>query len=115
MNKNELESMFDSIVEHYNHACEKHPFFADTICAKNDNGTWGIMANHRKMDTHLRCKMNEEVTAHEVFVAEMYEIFDAFCKGDYALARYEVLDAIAVLLRMDDMIRDAQERRGDAK
>lgn len=108
MTREELKSMFGGIVEHYNHACEKHPFFADTICFRYDD--WGKEAYYMKWLLQNMVKDKKQVTGHHVLMAEVCEVFAAFCSGDYAQARYEVLDAIAVLLRMDDMIRDAQER-----
>ncbi len=109
MSRTELENKFHSIVEHYNHACGKHPFFADTICVENVN--WKKDADDCKWLIQLKAKNKEQVTAHTVLMAELYEFFDAFCSGNYTKAHYEVLDAIAVLLRMDDMIRDAQEKK----
>lgn len=109
MSRTELENKFHGIVEHYNHACEKHPFFADTICVEIVN--WKKDADDCKWLIQLKAKNKQQVTAHSVLMAELYEIFAAFCSGNYEQARYEVLDTIAVLLRMDDMIRDFQEKK----
>jgi predicted alpha-1,6-mannanase (GH76 family) len=109
MTKEELESMFNGIVEHYNHACEKHPFFADGMCLIGKD--WEKEAKNIKDFIAQRANIKETVTASMVLHAEIFEIFAAFCSENYAQARYEVLDAIAVLLRMDDMIRSFQTTR----
>lgn len=108
MTREELKSMFGGIVKHYNHAGEKHPLFADEMCTDTD---WQGDADFCKRLIKGKVVLKEKVTAHAVLHAELCEIFAAFCSGNYEQARYEVLDAIAVLLRMDDMIRDAQERK----
>ena len=113
MTKEELKSMFGGIVEHYNHACEKHPFFADKLCVEALH--WREFADNQKNLIMSLVTRGGHVTSFAVLHAEMFEIFAAFCEGDYAQARYEVLDAIAVLLRMDDMIRNAQARREEEK
>ena len=108
MTKEELKSMFGGIVEHYTHACEKHPFFADGMCLTGMD--WEKEAKNIKDFIAQRANIKETVTASMVLHAEMFEIFAAFCSGDYEQAHYEVLDAIAVLLRMDDMIRGVQDK-----
>ena len=89
---------------HYNHACEKHPHFADVICKPNSLTDWRRDAAVLKAQIQAFETRGEDVTAHGVLMAELYEVFAAYCDGDIAQARYEVLDAIAVLLRMDDML-----------
>lgn len=106
----EMASMAAGIWAHYENACKKHPFFADAICIRTDR--WKREARECKWLIGEAVKCKEKVTAHTVLMAELYEIFDACCDGDIAQARYEVLDAIAVLLRMDDMLAEMQEDRG---
>ena len=92
------------IWEHYDHACEKHPKFADDLCIQNPCCDWRREAAVLKKKIQAHAERGETVTAHSVLMAELYEVFAAYCDGDIAQARYEVLDAIAVLLRMDDML-----------
>lgn len=90
--------------KHYDHACEKHPFFANDLCSHNPGFDWPHAATCQKAQIQAHAERGETVTAHSVLMAELYEVFAAYCDGDIAQARYEVLDAIAVLLRMDDML-----------
>jgi len=106
----DMAAMAAGIWAHYENACEKHPFFADDLCSAMP--MWEREARQCKELISNKAKDGEKIMAHWVLLGEMYEIFDACCDGDIAQARYEVLDAIAVLLRMDDMLREMQGDRG---
>ena len=98
---------------HYDHACEKHPKFADVICIQHPCCNWRSEAARLKAQIQAHEDRGETVTAHSVLLAELWEVFAAYCDGDIAQARYEVLDAIAVLLRMDDMLKGVQEKHNN--
>ena len=98
-----------AIWSHYLHAIGKHPHFADVICKPNSLTDWRTDAAVLKAKIQEFETRGEDVTAHSVLMAELYEVFAAYCAGDIAQARYEVLDAIAVLLRIDDMLAKMQE------
>ena len=97
-----------SIWEHYKHACEKHPRFADGICLMTED--WEGMAADAKEFMEVHEENGLSFTATIVLMGEIYEALAAYCAGDLAQARYEIMDAIAVLLRMDDMLAGMQER-----
>lgn len=90
------------IKAHYEHAKRKHPKFADMLYAQShyiaqtnlafyrDLMEWGVTAGEVESDDILRC--------------EIAEIYEAYKGGRLADAKEECYDAIAVLLRMIDMI-----------
>lgn len=92
---------------HYNNACEKHPRFADGICLMTED--WEGMAADTKEFMGAHEEDGLSLMATTVLMGEIYEALAAYKSGDLAQARYEVLDAIAVLLRMDDMLKGMQE------
>lgn len=104
--------MLCDIRDHYSNAIAKHPFFADEICFKDNTG-WELQAqqlkSYLKYCTEKREKgENQYCRAQDVLDVELAEVYAAYSKGDYEQARYEIFDAIAVLLRMDDMIAEKQ-------
>ena len=104
------------IISHYRHAVEKHPWFCDEVCHE-DRG-WELDAKQLKSYLVYCTERHEKgektyCKAKDVLNAEMAEIFAAYSRGDFAQARYEIYDAIAVLLRMDDMIAEMQDKTGE--
>lgn len=96
----------EKIQEHYDHAREKHQCFCDIITCLSDVGA----------DTHLdiyRSTLAAEadnncVEVGTVLMCEFYEAIQAYTKGDTAAAVEECYDAIAVLLRMIDVLEGRQ-------
>jgi len=106
--------MLKQIFSHYRHAVEKHPWFCDEIC--HEVRGWELQAKQLKSYLVYCTERHEKgekpyCKAKDVLDAEMAEIFAAYSRGDLAQARYEIFDAIAVLLRMDDMIAEKQDKR----
>lgn len=96
------------IAEHYCHAKRKHPYFADSMFLYENN------AEDAKRDLRiLRMVLNIErkegkVCAEPLLNCEVAEICDAIARGDKAAAVDECYDAIAVLLRMVDVLERRQ-------
>ena len=105
--------MLKQIFSHYRHAVEKHPWFCETFCTNEYR--WELSAKQLKSYLKYCTKRHEEgekpyCGAKDVLDAELAEIYAAYSRGDFAQARYEIFDAIAVLLRMDDMIAEKQDK-----
>jgi replication-associated recombination protein RarA len=117
--RNSLKEAIKKAKQHYDHACKKHPFFADDVCSNNiwcnyENDA-KYLKNYLEYQNHLHENPNEEsyCMAKDVLDAELAEIYATYCNGDYDQAVEEIYDAIAVLLRMEDMIKD--KKREDSK
>lgn len=101
----ELRS-FAKIREHYDHAREKHPYFCDMVTCLSETGA----------DTHLdiyRATLAAEIAANSVEAStllrcEHYEAIQAYTKGNIPAAVEECYDAIAVLLRLVDVLEGRQ-------
>ena len=96
-------------LDHYRHALEKHPYFADTLASRS--AIKELVANELEWQ---RVKLQNEIddgraTAFQVANVEIMEICDAIVKGDIAAAVGECYDAIAVLLRMVDALEGRQK------
>lgn len=86
----------------YLNACSKHPFFCDRICC--DSTDWAGLAKDTKEHIQFHAERKDgNCTARDVINAELCEVYEAFIRG--AHARRELMDAFAVLMRMDDMLR----------
>lgn len=111
--------------EHYQHACEKHQFFANKIMTPYP---LVVIPNASEEYQALTQKHNEQViklfenlargrkkardknpTAENVLNAEIDEILLAVAQGDLPQAHYEIADAIAVLLRLDEALDELYE------
>ena len=96
------------VAEHYEHARRKHPYFADGLFLWGDSakdagrtlaGMRGILAIE---------KPKGRVLAETVLNCEIAEVAVAYASGDKPHAVEECYDAIAVLLRMVDVIEGRQ-------
>lgn len=99
----------EKIQEHYDHAREKHPYFADSMFLYENN------VEDAKRDLRiLRMVLNIErkegkVCAETLLNCEVAEICEAISRGDNIHAVDECYDVIAVLLRMVDVLEGRQE------
>lgn len=97
------------IAEHYCHAKRKHPYFADRLFIDDNDAKWA------KTDlASVRMILNIELEQGKVYAetlanCEVAEVCDAIARGDKAAAVEECYDAIAVLLRMVDVLEGRQE------
>ena len=104
--------MLCDIRNHYSNAIAKHPWFADDVCFI-DLG-WKLQAGNLKSYLEHCAERHEKgeksyCMARDVLDAELAEVYAAYSGGNLEQARYEIYDAIAVLLRMEDMIIAKQE------
>ena len=113
--------------EHYQKACEKHPFFADSIMHPHplkvieclgdeykealENRTWRIVELFKKIAKGRKCLRNRAPSAENVLAAELAEIWMAVAEGKLEQARYEIADAVAVLIRLDEQLEELHERQ----
>lgn len=107
------------IGQHYLHAKEKHPYFADRMYEERD-----IDTAKRSLKT-WRTRIRDEIEsgnrcAETLLNCELCEVAEAYFSGDKAKAVEECYDAIAVILRMVDVLEGRQtlgnpEKKGDAK
>lgn len=103
----------DKIREHYEHAKQKHPYFCDIITCLSDSGA----------DTHLdiyKATLAAEIAtnsveASTVLSCEYYEAVQAYTRGNTDSAIEECYDAIAVLLRIVDVLEGRQALGDPAK
>ena len=96
------------VAEHYEHARRKHPHFAHTLFleASDESAAARTLVRTRFC---LNCERREgEVVAETVLNCEICEAIHALACGDKANAVEEIYDAIAVLLRMVDVIEGRQ-------
>ena len=117
-----MNEKIDRILAHYENAKEKHPTFADSIMVPmtsaipDDCGMkYAILAtlHNRQVRKLWRqwCKIKKHSveqypSVQNILDAEIYEIYAAVAIGDLEQARYEIFDAIAVLLRLDDNLAE---------
>ena len=97
------------VAEHYEHARRKHPHFADGLFLDGDNA----LDSARRRLAVLRQiieveKEDRMVLAETLLECEIAETACAFGSGDKPHAVEEIYDAIAVLLRMADVIEGRQ-------
>lgn len=108
-------AVIEKVAEHYEHAKEKHPFFAHGLFLEGDSAS---DAEHTlaQMRMCLKHEKNENnVLAETVLNCEISEAAQAYASGDKAHAVEECYDSIAVLLRMIDAIDGREPLAGDAE
>lgn len=102
-------SVVTKIAAHYFHARRKHPYFSDKMFldenyAEEAKRYLGIVR------TILNIELKQgEVYAETLVNCEVAEICDAIASGHNAHAVEECYDAIAVLLRMVDVLEGRQK------
>ena len=97
------------IAEHYCHARAKHPYFADLMFlyendAEDAKRYLGIVRTILSIE-----RKKGELCAETLVCCEVAEICEAISRGDKAHAVDECYDAIAVLLRMVDVMEGRQK------
>lgn len=98
----------DKIVEHYNHAREKHPYFADKllnpVTIKEADYTLNRIRKYIDNDSK-----HSELDAQTVLSCEFVEMVLEVAKNNTPAAIEEAYDCIAVLLRIIDVLEGRQE------
>ena len=118
---NESKTSLDSevalkIAEHYCHAKRKHPHFADRIIDNYGGGPQTRLAV-RAMEQELQMTRefladrikDERVNPNVLLWCEVMEANLAYAQNDIPHAVEECYDAIAVLLRVVDVLEGRQE------
>ena len=112
----------DKIVEHYNHAREKHPYFCDWSPLQTTKHFKKKMTEALRMarETLEFAVANNEVEWIDVFDCEKFEALVALASGDKTQAVEELYDCIAVCLRTIDVLEGRQKlgkpkEEGEAK
>ncbi len=94
------------ILEHYDHAREKHPHFCDKLVGDGLTRK-GIDLDGLRTFNESRAAKNE-LQWVDILNEETWEVLDAIVSGDKAAAVDECYDAIAVLLRVVDVLEGRQ-------
>lgn len=96
----------EKIREHYEHAREKHPYFCDIITYLSKDGANTTLDIYRAtLAAELKVDAVESST---LLLCEYHEAIQAYMNGDTAAAVEECYDAIAVLLRVVDVLEGRQ-------
>ena len=108
----ELARYAEGIAAHYRHAKEKHPYFCDWF--KPDGASKSDMERVATGLYSARARISSAVETgnlgwDDILTCEVWEILEALARGDMAHAKEEVYDAVAVLLRLLDVIDGLQE------
>lgn len=102
-----------AIERHYNHAKEKHPHFCDQLIPGKDyalNVGEEIENNLREIRSRIeRSVESQRCEWDELLNEEVWEVLEAIHNGENDNAVEECYDAIAVLLRVIDVLEGRQE------
>lgn len=127
------EQVLKEMWTHYRHAKEKHPFFADRVMVPGiipiteNCGMINAILIHRRnkaakklwndLAKQKKRAIKRTPSVENVLDAELYELYAAVANGDLKQARYEIFDAIAVLLRLDEEMEDilGQKKVGETQ
>ena len=109
-----LETAIDAervirIAEHYCHARRKHPHFADALFLSRNSAEDAAMTLAYVRNSIELEKRRDNVSAQMLIECEICEAIHALACGDKAHAVEEIYDAIAVLLRMIDVLEGKQK------
>lgn len=113
----------EKIQAHYDHAREKHPYFCDKLFI-HTFGEGGDASCQTAKEELIECRefvdymmSHDRLSAYALARCEVYEAQEAYARGDTTAAVEECYDAIAVLLRVIDVLEGRQElgrpERGD--
>jgi len=94
------------IERHYKHARQKHPYFCDRITCLSETGADTHLGIYRA--TLAVAELAGNIEAVDVVQCELYEAVQAYTKGDIPNAIEECYDAIAVLLRIVEVLEGRQ-------
>ncbi|MBQ7178874.1 MAG: hypothetical protein IJS08_15770 [Victivallales bacterium] len=127
MTRGEYEQMSLRFWDHYQKACEKHPFFATHIMTpqpivviEGASEEW----QERTRKYNKRCigitraiakerkeKIKKYPSVQNILGAELAEIWMAVAEGKLEQARYEIADVVAVLIRLDEQLEELHKRQ----
>lgn len=110
----------DPILEHYNHAKEKHPYFCDAMAPVDldEERRKGTLADYQENTSYSLATVRDNVavdaqkgrlTWEMLLLCEMWEVCEAIANGNKAQAVEELYDCIAVCLRTIDVLEGRQK------
>lgn len=118
----------EKIREHYEHAKAKHPYFCDGLLPTDTDSGWSKGEVLQKIVLELRLARDRiEVGGkignrlwNEILNCEVWELAEAIYHKNTTAAVEEAYDAIAVLLRVVDVLEGRQplgdpKKKGGAK
>lgn len=100
----EVREVLGEIAAHYANAVCKHPRFADKFA----DACTSAYRRRTLKEARAALATAREISAEDVLLCEVCEIFEAHSRGERAAAIAECYDAIAVLLRIVDALEGRQ-------
>ena len=97
-----------NILHHYLNARAKHPYFADKLVTGETEENAADKLVEVRLCLKHECERGESY-AEDLLLCELWEVMEAYAKGDKDAAVSECYDAIAVLLRMVDVLEGRQK------
>lgn len=94
-----------AIERHYKHAREKHPYFCDGILSPVEDYESALADQRIRIAEAARCNM---ASACDLIDCELLEAYVEIAKNNTDAAIEECYDAIAVLLRVIDVLEGRQ-------
>jgi hypothetical protein len=109
----------EKIKQHYNHAREKHPYFCDSLLPEGRS----LVSLEKEVEENLENARLDIETAERLgrlipqilLNCEVWEINEAVVSDNITAAVEECYDAIAVLLRIVDVLEGRQALGDPAK
>lgn len=102
MNKTELLKL---VSDAYDHACEKHPFFAHKAMLDYCEKYSKELLQHQREFMNDRIK-DGTVSGMDVLETEVAEAQEAYSRNDYAHCLHELAQCAAVVLRMMEKVEE---------
>ena len=102
----------DEIVRHYEHAKAEHPYFADSIGELYADGDVAIVKYLLEDSLERRKRAIEKGTVdalEDVLLCELWKLRLVLTKGEKEAAKDKCYGAMAVLLRIVDVIEGRQK------
>ena len=102
------------IIEHYDHARQKHPYFCDWVSPTGPGMTpEEISKNFAFQLSAIRAAIMGETKNGTLgwdllLNCEVWEVFEALASGNNEQAEEELYDCVAILLRVIDVLRGRQ-------
>lgn len=97
----------EKINEHYKHSKEERPHFCDILSGYGKSFSKRLLEYHR---AGLGAEIVQgRVESNRLFLCEFYKIYNAIANGDTTAAVDGCYNAIAVLLRMVDVLEGRQK------
>jgi len=108
------ECIMQRAADEYARACELHPFFATDLCQGLTAMAW------KRLAEELDRRLKEQTRAHDageeayapaswVLEKQLADMYAAWLLGDIERARRRAACAMAVIMRMDEMMEEQDE------